>query len=61
MTCKEAAEKLGLSESSVRRLILQGRLASHKVGPVHWIDRKEVSRLQRERKRHPPRRGNPNW
>lgn len=61
MTTKDAAGILGVAESTVRWLIRRGRIASSKIGQQHWIERREVQRVKAERKRNPPRRGNPNF
>lgn len=61
MTTTEAAKFLGLAESTVRRLVRDGKLQAEKVGPIHWIDGRSCRALKAERKRNPPRPGNPNW
>lgn len=49
MTTKEAAEYLGVSQSRVRQLIMDGVLTSVKRGRDNWIERAQVERHKVER------------
>ncbi|HEY4385938.1 MAG TPA: helix-turn-helix domain-containing protein [Ktedonobacteraceae bacterium] len=49
-TVREAAQTLGLAESTVRRAISQGTLAAQKIGQrLHIIDPADVERYRQER------------
>jgi excisionase family DNA binding protein len=48
MTVKEAATRLGVTDSRVRQHIQSGRLPAAKVGPVNIIRNADVERLVRE-------------
>jgi excisionase family DNA binding protein len=50
-TVKEAAEKLGLDESHIRRLLIEGKIKGKKWGR-DWM----VEELNYERKRKPKRK-----
>lgn len=51
MTIKEAAELLGLSSTTIRVQIHNGKIKAKKVGRDWWITPKEVERYREENKR----------
>ena len=55
ISTQEAAERLGLSDSRVRGLILAGRLKATKIGKVWIIDTKDLAAV-RHRKMGRPRK-----
>ena len=48
LTLNEAAERLGLSDSTLRWQIRNGKLKARKVGPVWTVSEREVERYRRE-------------
>lgn len=59
LTTKEVAEKLGVTDSQVRYLILRGKLPAQKLGHINVIKESDLE-LVRERKvgRPPKVKGN---
>lgn len=53
MTLTEAAQRLGLSPSTLRVQVRNGRLATTKHGRDHWITEGEVERYRREHQAAP--------
>lgn len=51
VTIREAAEKLGLSPTTLRVQILKGKLKAEKRGRDWWITPREVERYGQEHKR----------
>lgn len=51
VTVKEAAERLGLSPTTLRIQIMKGKLRATKRGRDWWLTPKEVERYGRENKR----------
>lgn len=54
LTTEQAGERLGLSASRVRHLILDGRIKAQKLGQINVIDEKEINRFKqtdRDRRR----------
>ncbi len=49
LTTREVAEKLGVSDSQVRYLILRGKLPAQKFGHIHVVKESDLE-LVRERK-----------
>lgn len=49
LTTKEVAEKLGITDSQVRYLILRGKLPAEKIGHIHVVKESDLE-LVRERK-----------
>ena len=47
MTTNEAAERLGISPGRMRQYICEGRLPTRKRGRDHFIDVRDLERLQR--------------
>jgi excisionase family DNA binding protein len=56
MSVKDVAEKTGLSESQIRRLIRTGLLQGKKVGNQYVIDSFSISRIKRRRSLNGTRR-----
>lgn len=49
-TCKQAAKRLGVTDSRIRQVILEGKLSAEKIGErVIVIEEKELVRYERER------------
>jgi excisionase family DNA binding protein len=57
MTIPEAAEALNVSQGRIRQLVLNGKLASQKVGPT-LIPVEAVAQRKREQKRSKKSNGN---
>lgn len=51
MTLKEAAERLGVSPSTLRWQIRNGKLKARKLGRDWWVTPNEVERYGRENRR----------
>lgn len=55
LTTAEAAERLKVSERTIRRMIERGTIAAHKLDPsaksVYRIPQAEVERIQQEREK----------
>ncbi len=45
LTTKQAAEKLGVTESRIRQLIAEGRLKSEKLGHINVILEKDLAKI----------------
>lgn len=45
LTTKQAAEKLGVTESRIRQLIAEGRLKSEKLGHINVILEKDLGKI----------------
>ena len=45
LTTKQAAEKLGVTESRIRQLIAEGRLTSEKLGHINVILEKDLAKI----------------
>lgn len=56
LTTEDAAKYLGVSSSRVRQLIIEGRLASEKIGRDHIISKSDISHFVKHGKK---RRGRP--
>jgi excisionase family DNA binding protein len=54
LTTAEAAQKLQVSERTIRRMIIRGSISAHKMDPtaksVYRIPETEIDRILRERK-----------
>lgn len=59
LTTTQAATVLRIKRTSVLALIARGRIATTRVGQMHLIDRAELARYKRERRRpgRPPAAG----
>lgn len=54
MSTKQAAERLGIDDSRVRQLILQGRLPAMKVGRAHLILEEDLALVADRKPGRPP-------
>ena len=55
LTTKQAAEKLGVDESTVRRLILDGKIPATKFGRAHQISDRDLAKFKRPAMGRPQR------
>lgn len=55
MSTQQAAEQLGIDDSRVRQLILQGRLPAMKVGRAHLILKEDLALVADRRPGRPPK------
>ena len=60
LTTKEAAEKLNVVPSRVRRMILDGVIEAEKVGRDNFILKSEIERISKQKRKpgRPPKNGN---
>jgi len=57
LTVREASEKLGLQEATLRKWVLEKRIAYHKIGRAVRVPAEAVTRLLREGYREPVEQG----
>ena len=57
LTVREVSERLGLRESTLRKWVLERRIAYHKIGRAVRVPTEAVTRLIRESYREPVEHG----
>jgi excisionase family DNA binding protein len=55
LNTQQAAEKLGIDPSRVRRLILDGRLPAQKIGRDHLINEEDLALVAERKPGRPPK------
>jgi excisionase family DNA binding protein len=55
LTTRQAAQELGVTDSRVRQLILDGKLPAQKFGRSHMIKRNDLKRLELGNVGRPPK------
>jgi excisionase family DNA binding protein len=55
LSTQQAAERLGVDDSRVRQLILQGRLPAMRVGRAHLIRAEDLSLVKERKVGRPPK------
>lgn len=55
LTTQQAAEKLGLTDSRVRQLILEGRLPAQKFGHLNMIREQDLALVEDIKRGRPPK------
>lgn len=55
LTTREAAEKLGVTDSRIRQLIAEKRLPAQKFGHVNMIDEKDLELVKDTKRGRPPK------
>jgi excisionase family DNA binding protein len=55
LTTQQAAERLGLTDSRVRQLVLEGRLPAQKFGHLHMIREGDLSLVSHIKRGRPPK------
>ena len=55
LTTKEVAEKLGVTDSQVRYLILRGQLPAQKLGHINVVKESDLELIQERKVGRPPK------
>ena len=55
LTTQQAAERLGLTDSRVRQLVLEGRLPAQKFGHLHMIREQDLVLVKEIKRGRPPK------
>ena len=55
LTTKEVAERLGITDSQVRYLILRGKLPAEKLGHIHMVKESDLEQVRERKVGRPPK------